>query len=87
MKVWRDLSSVNHLSKQVGGRKFGEFTTQPIMDNIKVPNWGIKVCRISSIRQICQTKVPPNFRLLWYVGFLLICSQIIDPGPIQNGGS
>ena len=52
------------LWKQVGGRKFSEFTVQPILSNIKVANWQIKVWRISSIRQIRQTKVPPNFCLL-----------------------
>jgi len=29
-KVWWDFSLVNHLSKQVGRKKFEEFTIQPI---------------------------------------------------------
>ena len=66
MKGWQDFSLANCLSKQVGGREFGEFTVQPIMNNIKIANWQIKGWQISSIHQICQAEVPPNFRLLRY---------------------
>jgi len=64
MKVWWDFSLACCLLKQVGGRKIGEFTVKPIMKNIKIANWQITVWLISSIHQIRQTKVPPNFRLL-----------------------
>ena len=63
-EVWWDFSLVSYLSKQFGRRKFGEFTEQPIVTNIKVANWQIKVWQISSICQIHQTKVPPNFHHL-----------------------
>jgi len=56
----------NYLSKQVGGRKIGKFTVQPILNNIKTANWRIKLWQISSIRQIRRTKVLPNFCLLRY---------------------
>ena len=36
MNLWWDLSLANCLSKQVGGRKLGEFTEQPKMNEIKV---------------------------------------------------
>ena len=70
----KDECLANCLWKQVGGIKIGKFTVQPILNNIKMANWQIKVWRISSIRQICQSKVPPNFYLLWYI-FLLIQKQ------------
>ena len=38
------------------------------MNNIKIANWWIKVWQISSICQIRQTKVLPNFHLLRYYG-------------------
>ena len=41
MKVWLDLSLTNCPLKQVGRRKFGKFTEQPIMNIIKVSNWRI----------------------------------------------
>ena len=66
MKVWSVLSLANRLSKKVGGRKIGEFTVHPIVNNIKVTNWQIKVWQLSLICQICQTKVTPHFRCLWY---------------------
>ena len=55
---------MNWFSEQVGGRKFGKFTAQPMVNNIKIANWGIQDWQISLICQICQTKVPPQFRLL-----------------------
>ena len=48
--------------KKVGRRNFGKFTVHPIVNNITVTNWRIKVWKISSIHQICQTKVTPNLR-------------------------
>ena len=41
----------------------GEFTVQPILNNIKIANWQIKVGRISSIR---QTKVL-SFMVLYFI--------------------
>jgi len=67
-KVWSGLCLANWLSEKVGGRKiFGEFTIHLIVNNRKVTNWQIKIWRIVSIHQICQTKVTPNFRRLRYV--------------------
>ena len=42
-KVLRNFSLVNCILNQVDGRKFGKFTEQPIMKNIKAANWQIKV--------------------------------------------
>ena len=50
-KVWRGLCLVNWLSKKVGGRKFGEFTVHPVVNNRKVTNWRTKVWRIPLIHQ------------------------------------
>ena len=65
-KVLWNFSLVNCVLNQVDGRKFGKFTEQPIMKNIKAPNWQIKVWRILLICQIHQAKFPPNFCRLWY---------------------
>ena len=39
-----------------------KFIVQPILYTIKIGNWQIKVWQISSIHQIRQTKVQPNFQ-------------------------
>jgi len=35
--------------KQVGGRKLGDFTEQPIMNNIKLPDWKINFNLLNSL--------------------------------------
>ena len=73
-KNWWDYSLSNLPKNLFGGRKFGEFIAS--MHGIRLI-CAIKLGKISTIRQIRQTLVPPIFcclQYLIYVQYVTVCS-------------